>query len=118
MAGPSGQRTAQGAKAAQADAPASKAALGSNDFGRLYNLVGSLCGAEPEAKQRMLEQLGPSQRCGTALNPHVCGSAAGAPEVERCARVNHPGWLEGIGTGGVLQVQGRAGPGLKTQGLG
>lgn len=64
MAGPSGQQTAQGAKPAQSDAPATKAAAaGGNDFGRLYNLVGSLCEAEPEAKQRMLEQLEPSQRC-------------------------------------------------------
>ena len=68
LAGPSGRQAAQGAKPAQSGAPASKpAAGGGNDFGRLYNLVGSLCEAEPEAKQRMLEQLEPSQRCAAGL---------------------------------------------------
>lgn len=73
VAGPSGRQAAHTAKPAQSDAPASKAAAagGGNDFGRLYNLVGSLCEAEPEAKQRMLEQLEPSQRCAAKLDALV-----------------------------------------------
>lgn len=47
--------------AAAADAPACG---GGGEIGRLYDLVGSLYEVGPEAHQRMLEQLEPTQRCG------------------------------------------------------
>ncbi|KAK9831892.1 hypothetical protein WJX81_006547 [Elliptochloris bilobata] len=81
------------AAALRADALASEAAApGNNDFGRLYSLVGSLCEAESKAKQRMLEQLEPSQRASLAtMMGYLTGNLRAAGSSGATAGCNNSG---------------------------
>ena len=67
-AGPSSWQGVTDSQMAEHDSVTGEAtAPGRNSFGKLYDLVGSLYEAGPETKQRMLEQLQPSQRCALKL---------------------------------------------------